>query len=198
MTRWIVHGLVFLFVAGIVTATFMNTDSKDDTSAVYQLPALMLAGVYVGGLFIMYVLPAITEKATHMVYDSGEMVEGDPLHDARAAYARGDYEEAIAVYLSVTDGDPYNRLPWVEIAKIQHDNLEDPDASIQTLRNALESHEWPVNDAAYFMGRLAEIYLEDKDDRESSVAILHQMIETFPETRHSANATHKLREMGEI
>lgn len=198
MTRWIVHGLVFLFVAGIVTATFMNTDSKDDTSAVYQLPALMLAGVYVGGLFIMYVLPAITEKATHMVYDSGEMVEGDPLHDARAAYARGDYEEAIAVYLSVTDGDPYNRLPWVEIAKIQHDNLEDPDASIQTMRNALESHEWPVNDAAYFMGRLAEIYLEDKDDRESSVAILHQMIETFPETRHSANATHKLREMGEI
>ena len=156
MTRWIVHGLVFLFVAGIVTATFMNTDSKDDTSAVYQLPALMLAGVYVGGLFIMYVLPAITEKATHMVYDSGEMVEGDPLHDARAAYARGDYEEAIAVYLSVTDGDPYNRLPWVEIAKIQHDNLEDPDASIQTLRNALESHEWPVNDAAYFRGHSSE------------------------------------------
>lgn len=198
MTKWIFHILAFLFVAGVVAATFMNTDSKDDTSAVYQLPALMLAGVYLGGLFIMYVLPAITDKATHMVYDSGEKVETDPLHDARAAYARGDYQDAIAVYLSVTNDDPYNRLPWVEIAKIQHDNLEDPDAAIQTLRNALESHEWPVNDAAYFMGRLSEIYIEDKDDRETGVSILHQMIETFPETRHSANATHKLREMGEI
>lgn len=198
MTKWIIHGIVFLFVAGVVTATFMNTDSKDDTSAVYQLPALMLAGVYVGGLFIMYVLPAITDKATHMVYDSGEMVEADALQGARAAYARGDYEEAISVYLSVTNDDPYNRLPWVEIAKIQHDNLEDPDAAIHTLRNALESHEWPVNDAAFFMGKLAELYLEDKDDRESAVTILNQMIETFPETRHSANATHKLRELGEI
>lgn len=198
MTKWIFHILAFLFVAGVVSATFLNTDSKDDTSAVYQLPALMLAGVYLGGLFIMYILPAITDKATHMVYDSGEQVEKDPLHDARAAHARGDYEEAISVYLSVSNDDPYNRLPWVEISKIQHDNLEDPDAAIHTLSNALEKQEWPVNDAAYFMGRLSEIYLEDKEDKESAITILKQMIETFPETRHSANATHKLREMGEI
>ena len=198
MTKWIFHILAFLFVAGVVSATFLNTDSKDDTSAVYQLPALMLAGVYLGGLFIMYILPAITDKATHMVYDSGEQVEKDPLHDARAAHARGDYEEAISVYLSVSNDDPYNRLPWVEISKIQHDNLEDPDAAIHTLSNALEKQEWPVNDAAYFMGRLSEIYLEDKEDKESAINILKQMIEIFPETRHSANATHKLREMGEI
>lgn len=177
---------------------FVSTDSEDDTSAVIQLPALMLAGIYAGGLFIMYILPAITDKATNMVYDSGEQVESDPLHDARAAHARGDYQEAIAVYLSVTNTDPYNRLPWVEIAKIQHDNLEDPDAAIHTLRNALESNEWPIDDAAYFMGRLSEIYIEDKEDQESAADVLKQIIETFPETRHSANATHKLREMGEI
>ena len=86
----------------------------------------------------------------------------------------------------------------LKIAKIQHDNLEDPEASIATLREALESHEWPINDAAYFMGRLAEIYNEDLVDQESCVAILEQMIELFPETRHSANATHRLREMGAL
>ena len=198
MTKWIVHGIIFLIVAGVVIATFMNTDPADDTSAVFQLPALMLAGVYAGILFIMYVLPAITDRATQMVFDSGEMVEEDPLHDARAAYARGEYEEAIEVYRSVMEDDPYNRLPWVEVAKIQHDNLEDPDSAIQTLRDALESHEWPVNDAAYFMGRLSEMYIEDKEDTETGASILHQMIELFPETRHSANATHKLREMGAI
>ena len=198
MTKWIFHGVVFLVVAGIVAATFLTTDGKDDANAVFQLPALMLAAVYIGILFIMYVLPSITEKATHMVYDSGELVEKDPLHDAREAHARGDYEEAIAVYLSVTNDDPYNRLPWVEISKIQHDNLEDPDAAIQTLSNALESHEWAVNDAAYFMARISDLYLEDKEDQESAVNILQQMVETFPETRHSANATHKLREIGAI
>ena len=102
------------------------------------------------------------------------------------------------VYRSVTDSDPYNRLPWVEIAKIQHDNLEQPEEAINTLRTALESHEWPVNDAAYFLARLSEIYYEDLDDSASSIAILIQIIELFPETRHSANATHKLREMGAL
>ena len=81
MTKWIVHGIIFLIVAGVVTATFLNTDPKDDTSAVFQLPALMLAGVYAGILFIMYILPAITDKATQMVFDSGEMVEDEKAVD---------------------------------------------------------------------------------------------------------------------
>lgn len=195
MTKKIVHVIIFLFVAGVVATTFFNTDSADDTSAVMQLPALMLAAVYAGIMFVLYVLPAITDKATTAVLDSGELVERDPLHDARAAYARGDYEDAMAVYRSVMDDDPYNRLPWVEIAKIQHDNLEDPEASIATLREALEAHEWPVNDAAYFMGRLSDVYLEDLGDQESCITILNQMIELFPETRHAANATHKINEI---
>ena len=91
-----------------------------------------------------------------------------------------------------------NRFPWVEIAKIQHDNLEDPDAAIATLRDALESHEWKVNDAAFFMFRLAELYEEDKAELTQSIGILHQVVSLFPETRHSANATHRLRELGAI
>lgn len=195
MTKKIVHAIIFLIIAGVVIATFLTTDSADDTSAVMQLPALMLASVYLGILFVIYVLPAITDKATSAVLDSGELVERDPLHDARAAYARGDYEEAMEVYRSVTSNDPHNRLPWVEIAKIQHDNLEDPEAAIVTLREALESHDWPITDAAYFMGRLSDIYMEDLNDKDSCIMILNQMIELFPETRHSANATHKINEI---
>ncbi|MCP5538231.1 MAG: tetratricopeptide repeat protein [Akkermansiaceae bacterium] len=198
MTKWIVHSVIFLAVAGILFAVFTNNEADPDANAVAQLPALLLAGIYLGVLFVIYVLPAVTHKATSAVLDSNELVETDPLHGARAAYARGDYEEAIEVYRSVADDDPYNRLPWVEIAKIQHDNLEEPATALNTLRTALESHEWPVNDAAYFMGRLAEIYLDDMDDRDSCVTILNQMIELFPETRHAANATHRLREMGEM
>ncbi len=198
MTKWIVHSVIFVIVAGVLIAAFRTSEADENVKAVSLLPALLLAGIYAGVLFVMYILPAITDKATSAVLDSNELVETDHLHDARAAHARGDYEEAMDVYRSVTDSDPYNRLPWVEISKIQHDNLEDPEAALLTLRTALESHEWPINDAAYFMGRLAEIYEQDMDDHEACVMILQQMIEIFPETRHMANATHKLREMGEI
>ena len=198
MTKWIIHSIIFIFVVSIVLSSLIGGSEGDDVQAVTQLPALLLAGVYVGVLFVLYILLAITDKATSAVLDSNELVETDPMHDARAAHARGDYDEAIAVYREVADADPYNRLPWVEIAKIQHDKLEDPEASIATLRSALESQQWPINDAAYFMGSLATLYNEDLEDRDSCIMILNQMIELFPETRHSANATHKLREMDEI
>ena len=53
-----------------------------------------------------------------------------------------------------------------------------------------------MNDAAYFMFRLAELYDEDAHDRDSAVSILNQVMEQFPESRHSANARHKLHEWG--
>ncbi|MEO1843444.1 MAG: hypothetical protein ABGZ37_04120, partial [Akkermansiaceae bacterium] len=76
--------------------------------------------------------------------------------------------------------------------------LESPDAAITTLREALESFEWRANDAAFFMFRLVELYEKEKQDLATSVSILQQVVEIFPETRHAANATHRLRELGEI
>ena len=159
---------------------------------------ILVVATYAAILFGVYVLPNVVHRFTHMFYGSAEEMEADPMHDARAFVAQGDYEGAIAAYRAVTLAQPENRFPWVEIAKIQHDNLEDPDASIETLRTALESHEWRVNDTAFFMFRLAELYEEVKDDKPQSVSILEQVVELFPETRHSANATHRLRELGAI
>ena len=148
----------------------------------------------VGILFVVYVLPFFAQRVTHAVYDSAEMVERDVMHDARSLMAQGDYEGAIAAFREAAALDPLNRLPWVEIAKIQKTNLEDPAAAIATIRHALESQEWEINDAAYFLFRLAELYDEVEGNRASAVAIMNQVIEQFPETRHSANARNKLHE----
>lgn len=157
------------------------------------LLAFLSAGA-VGILFVLQVLPAIAHKFTHAVYDSGEMVESDPMHTARSLFAQGDYEGAIEAYSGVAAADPSNRFPWVEIAKIQRDNLKDPLAATETLRHALEDHEWEVDDAAFFMFRLAEIYKDDLENPDAAIQIFQQVCEAFPETRHAANARHKLHE----
>jgi tetratricopeptide (TPR) repeat protein len=161
--------------------------------------AFLTAGL-VGMVVVVDLLPMLAHKATHSVYDSGEKVsdEADAMHAARSKVAQGDYEGAIESYREAAKADPLNRLPWVEIAKIQRENLEDPAAAIQTIRHALESQEWEVNNAAYFLFRLAELYDEDAGDRVSAATMLNQVIEQFPETRHSANARHKLHEWGLI
>ena len=159
---------------------------------------LFVVAGYAAIVFMTFILPSAVNRFTHMFYGAAEELEQDPMHDARALFAQGDFEGAIAAYRAVAVEQPENRFPWVEIAKIQHDNLEDPDAAIRTLRGALENHEWRENDAAFFMFRLAELYEEDKVDLTQSVGILHQVVSLFPETRHSANATHRLRELGAI
>ena len=151
------------------------------------------AGV-AGIFFVVFLLPMFAQRVTHAVYDSAEMVDKDVMRGARSLLAQGDYHGAIAAFQEAAQLDPLNRLPWVEIAKIYKDNLEDPAAAIGTIRYALESQEWEINDAAYFLFRLAELYDEVEGDRASAVAIMNQVIEQFPETRHSANASHKLHE----
>ena len=159
------------------------------------LLAFLSAGV-LGIFFVLQILPSLAHRVTHAIYDSGEMVERDFMHDARSLLAQGDYEGAIAAFREAAKADPLNRLPWVEMAKIYKTNLNDAASAVQTIRYALESQEWEVNDAAYFLFRLAELYDEVEGNRASAVAIMQQVIEQFPRTRHSANASHKLREWG--
>jgi tetratricopeptide (TPR) repeat protein len=159
------------------------------------LLAFLTAGL-VGIIFVIHVLPAIAHRFTHAVYDSAERVEKDPMHDARAKVAQGDWEGAIEAFRAAAAADPLNRLPYVEISKIQLDQLEDAPAAVNTLRHAIEDQEWQENDAAYLMFRLAEIYETNLGDHNSAATIMQQVIDQFPETRHSANARHKLREWG--
>ncbi len=151
-----------------------------------------LAGI----VFVIYLLPFFAQRVTHAVYDSAEMIEKDVMHDARVRVAQGDYHGAIEAFRQAAKAEPLNRLPWVEIAKIQKDNLEDPHAAIATIRYALESQAWEISDAAYFLFRLAELYDEVLGDRESAAAIMRQVVQEFPRTRHSANALTKLHEWG--
>lgn len=155
-----------------------------------------LSAGLVGIVFVSWLLPLFAQKLTHAVYDSGEEVEADPFHDARVYMAQGDWEAAIKSFTEGAEGDPLNRMPYVEIAKIQRFNMEDPAAAVETLRGAIEGQEWQENDAAFLMFRLAEVYDEDLEDRADAVTILEQVMEQFPETRHSANARTKLHEWG--
>lgn len=159
---------------------------------------VIIFALYAAGMFIVYVLPGLANQATREMYGSGAEIEDDPLHDARALFAQGDYRGAIEVYRAVAKESKDDRFPWVEIAKIENDNLKNPDAAITVLREALEAQEWTVNNAAFFMFRIAELYEKEKEDAMTAIQLLEQVVEMFPETRHAANATHRLRELSGV
>jgi outer membrane protein assembly factor BamD (BamD/ComL family) len=179
---------------GVLAKKRTEADSLDNEKTFSGILLTFVSAGFVGIFFVVYILPFFAQRVTHAVYDSAEMIERDVMHDARSLLAQGDYEGAIAAFKQAAAADPLNRLPWVEIAKIYKDNIGDPNAAIATIRHALESQAWEVNDAAYFLFRLAELYDEVEGDRDAAIAIMHQVVEQFPGTRHSANANHKLHE----
>lgn len=159
------------------------------------LLTFLSAGLF-GIVFVTQVLPIIANKVSTGVYASDEEVEADLFHDARVLLAQGDWDGAIEAFRAGAQKEPTNRMPWIEIAKIQRQHLNHPAEAISTLRQAIESQDWEINDAAFLMFRLSEIYDEDFQDRTTGATILSQIIELFPETRHSANARTKLHEWG--
>ncbi len=179
--------------------TNIKDERKDEANAMVATAVpLFLTVIYAGFLTVAFFLPAMVNRMSEEMYGSTAEVEDDPMHDARTAFAQGDYPEAIRLYRSVWNDNKDDRFPIVEIAKIQRDNLKSPAVAVETLREALESKEWRENDAAFFMFRIADIYENDMDHHEGCVSILKQVISDLPETRHAANATHKLRELKEI
>lgn len=159
------------------------------------LLCLVSAGIF-GVLFVNVVLPFFVHKVAYAFYSGGEETAPDPYHAARVLMAQGEWERAIEAFKKAAVGDPSNRVPYIEIAKIQKIHLEDPVAAIMTLREAVEEHEWQDDDAAFLMFRLAELYDEEGGDPEASTTILRKVMERFPRTRHSASARTKLHERG--
>jgi outer membrane protein assembly factor BamD (BamD/ComL family) len=168
--------------------------SKDGEKTFEGILLTFLTAGVVGIFIVVFLLPLIVQRMTNAVYDSGEMVEKDVMHEARVKLAQGDYEGAIVSFRAAAVTDPLNRLPWIEIAKIQKDHLADSPAAISTIRYALETHAWEVDDAAFFMFRLSELYDQEVGDRASALSVMQQVIEQFPNSRHSANASHKIHE----
>lgn len=159
------------------------------------LLCLISAGI-VGIIFVNMVLPILVHKITHAAYESGGEVVPDPFHTAHVLMAQGKWEDAIEAFKVAATENPPNRVPYIEIAKIQKLHLEDPAAAITTLREAVERLEWEDNDAAFLMFRLAELYDEDAGGRDSATAILKQVMVRFPGTHHSTSAHAKLHERG--
>jgi hypothetical protein len=159
---------------------------------------LMITVIYGGVLAVIYVLPMFVDRMSEELMGSTEEVGDDPLVEARAAVSEENYPEAIRIYRKIWREDSSGRFPMVEIARIQRDKLESPAVAVMTLEEALEEHEWEEEDASFLIFRMIEIYDKDLDDKESVVRMLKRAVEELPGTRHAANATHQLRELGAI
>ncbi len=192
--------LLFLGLAGLTLYLFnearvVNRQPDVDSSKVVLLfVAVVLVGGLTGVLFVIMVMPSIGDSIGNFFFQPNEPVARDPHASAQAALARGDHAGAVEEYRKVLEDTPDDLLSYSEIAKISCDHLADPDSAAQMLEQALE-REWSPDDAAFLTARLVDVYWQHQHDGPSARALLLQVIEAMPGTRHAANAEHRLREI---
>jgi len=153
----------------------------------------MIGGAVLAVLAAAFFIPVIGDKIGQFFYSAPEPVVPDEGSKARALEAQGEFEDALQAYLVLAENHPEDRLPVVEAIRIARERLEDSPRAVGIIKDALD-REWEVDDAAFFLFRLAEIHELDFGDEDNAASILRQVIGIFPDTRHSANAIHKLRE----
>lgn len=181
--------LLFLVLAKVVWNRMMRAD--DGMMLVY----VIALGAIAGFLFVKYVLPWFGDAVGTLVFSSGEEVRQDEGLKAAAKLAQGDYEGAIAEHEKTLAKDPAQTFPAADIAKICAEKLHDPQRALQGLLKHQASRAWAEDDAAFLRFRVAELHATHLHDLAAAKGVLEQIIADFPNTRHSANANHKVHEL---
>ncbi|MDB6003406.1 MAG: hypothetical protein JWR15_393 [Prosthecobacter sp.] len=163
-----------------------------------KLVFVILMGLVGGLLAVKFVIPWLGDLMGEAVFSSGEKVEQDNMTKASACIAKGDYPGAIEYYEKMMEDKPDDPFPVAEIAKVHAERLHDPKSALKALEEHLQSKDWPVDDAAFIMFRIADVHLTHLRDFDAARDMLEQIIGNFPNTRHSANAHHRMSEMEQM
>jgi tetratricopeptide (TPR) repeat protein len=194
-SRTLVHiCLTGFFALAVLWVMGAWSQWEKDSDVGMQFTAILVIAI-VGGFFVVLVLlPRFGDMVGNAVLSSGEEVKQEGASKAHALVAQGDYEGAIKEYESALAEKPDDAFTISEIAKVCAEKLEDPERGLHVLRQHLESHEWKTDDAAFLMFRMVDIYVGQQQYAEAK-ELLEQIEASFPNTRHTGNARHKINEV---
>lgn len=163
-----------------------------------KLVGFILLGGIGGMLAVKYLLPWIGDAIGEGMYSSGEQIEQDGLMKAAACISQGDYAAALDHYQKMMHEKPEDPFPAAEMAKVHAERLGDPHTAIQVLTSHLQSREWSVDDGAFLPFRVVEVQTNHLHDFAAARSTLERVIAGYPNTRHSANAHHKITELEQV
>ena len=169
-------------------------EKPDYSTIIVHFVVILAAAIAVGAMFALSVLPAAADKVGSFLFNPDQEIEKPPHAKAMAKMAQGDYHGAIHEYRKVYEKDPFDTLALSEIAHIYCDKLKQCEHAAAVLEDALE-REWPPEEGAFLGARLADVYWNHQNDALRARAVLIQIAENLPDSKHAANAQHKLREI---
>lgn len=164
-----------------------------------SFPLTLVSGFVLGLLIMKYFIPGVAETMVDLAYSGGGSSEEHPDAQGKqpaalSLMARGDFQGALEEYQRTLKASPDDLHAIGEIAKIRAEHLDDPSGAIAFLSAQLSDRRWAQDGEVFILFRIAGIERAVRHDRAAAREVMEQVIARFPNTRHSANARHKLEE----
>ncbi len=166
----------------------------DPTLMVLYFGGVVMVAVIIGSIVAFSFMPAFGDWVGSFFFNPDQQVEKDPHSSAMALIARGDFEGAVEEYRSIFAQNPEDTLALLEASRVYCDKLHNPSAAAEMLETSLQQ-DWSPENAALICNRLADIYSGPLKDPIRARALLVQVAESMPETKHAANAVHRIHEL---
>jgi len=191
----ILAALVFFGVVLFREARLNQAAQDPDQSKI----VLLFVGVtFIGCIAAVFlasaIIPVLGEMIGHLFYTPDQQSDKAQHAAALGRIAQGDYEGAVREYLACYEKDPADTLAVSEAAQIYCDKLGQPEEAASILESAVEG-DHPVEEGAFLATRLADIYWTRLNDASRARHVLIQLAEGLPDTKHAANAHHRLAEI---
>jgi tetratricopeptide (TPR) repeat protein len=169
-------------------------ETSDPTKIIMYFISMIALAIVAGAILATTVIPALGERLGDVFYSSGEKIQKDPHSDAVAKMARGDFEGAAESYEAIAHKNPDDLHALSEAARLRCERLGDCEGAARLLEQGLE-RDLSLDDSAFLVSRLVDVYWNYYRDAQSSIALLQQIIEKMPDTRHATNAYHRIRQI---
>ena len=170
-------------------------ENADASKTIILFVGIILTATIAGLLVALTLVPMIGDFAGSFFFTpGGRLIEKNPHSEAVAKLAQGDALGAVAAYRAVFARDPSDTLALSEAARICCEKLGDAETAASILEEAL-ARDWPQDQAAFIANRLVDVYWNFLADAQRARAMLTQIIDSMPGTRHAANARHRLEEI---
>jgi len=171
-------------ILGVIAYKVIGSLSGLGGSVMTLMFAVIGATLVFGILMAMFVLPRVATFFSELIYtgSGGPPEKLSSFEEGMILKSQLKFDQAIAKFeLSIEENEDDPR-PWMEIANIHADGLDDPHKAVDVLADCVEAREWIINDSASFMFKVADLYVNRLNDKQAGIDVYNQIIDVFNDT----------------
>jgi len=172
-----------------------NTGGKGEWVVAVLLISFAL--LIIGIIFAFTLMP---KMVGHFI-DKGPLSGSEPyeptsnIERAKCLCLQNRYEEAAICYEDALGAEWITQPVWREMARLQAEELENPEKAVEILTQALDDQQWPMGDHIELLHQLADIQFYDIGSRAAAEGIYDFIDLKYGQTPYGKSVLYQGLEM---